>query len=650
MFQISDSDIEHIEKILLPLGCSFNEERRAFIRCLKSRDVVACPGSGKTTALLAKILILASKMPFQDGRGICVLTHTNVGINEIKKRLGDGADHLFRHPNFFGTIQAFVNRFLAIPGYKQEYGKGLQFIDSDVYYAKIKSLYAKNQRKLYWLKNRGEADTLGGYWFEPDELHIVKNWNAPNIGVGRHTKTYKAIYNIRHEILKNGILSYNDAYTIALRHINFHPSIIEAFCFRFAYIFIDEMQDTDSHQIKILEKIFDKTRQVVQRLGDPNQAIYSKARKEMVWAPSLYALHFSDSCRFGTNITKILCTVRVDPQIELKENPKQNSLPFHLLSYTDETISQVLKGFAFLIKKYGLNNLNDIKDPIFKAVGWIGKDKTKEGKLCLRSYLPTYQKSIQNNKRYFTNLLSYLHAAVMYGEAVSNVKVYLEYLRNAVLRVLAIGGMKNPESGQSFTSQTFRRWLRYEKPTAYAELQQKMSVWIMELRTINNIHEVREEIIKYLNSAEWIQLKNGEKVKAFLKENSLEVQIDEEQPVNIFKDDESGIEIKVATVHSVKGETHTATLYLDTYYQKKVDSERIMEFLEGNFSEDETRRAYHIENLKIAHVAFSRPSHLLAFACHEDKLNGHIKNLKKNGWKIVSVSSLLQDDDAEEKK
>ena len=68
--EITDNDIAYAEKILLPIGSQFNDERRAFIRCMESRDVVACPGSGKTTALLAKLLILARKMPFEDGRGI----------------------------------------------------------------------------------------------------------------------------------------------------------------------------------------------------------------------------------------------------------------------------------------------------------------------------------------------------------------------------------------------------------------------------------------------------------------------------------------------------------------------------------------------------------------------------------------------------
>ncbi|MEA1992034.1 MAG: hypothetical protein U9N58_07555, partial [Thermodesulfobacteriota bacterium] len=64
--KITDHDIERTERLLLPRGCHFSDERRAFIRCMESRDVVACPGSGKTTALLAKLLILSTRMPFAD--------------------------------------------------------------------------------------------------------------------------------------------------------------------------------------------------------------------------------------------------------------------------------------------------------------------------------------------------------------------------------------------------------------------------------------------------------------------------------------------------------------------------------------------------------------------------------------------------------
>mgnify|MGYP003488220458 CR=1 FL=1 len=53
--EISNDDIEMAERILLPCGCHFDEERRIFIKDLSTFDLQAVPGSGKTTALLAKL-------------------------------------------------------------------------------------------------------------------------------------------------------------------------------------------------------------------------------------------------------------------------------------------------------------------------------------------------------------------------------------------------------------------------------------------------------------------------------------------------------------------------------------------------------------------------------------------------------------------
>ncbi len=161
-----------------------------------------------------------------------------------------------------------------------------------------------------------------------------------------------------------------------------------------------------------------------------------------------------------------------------------------------------------------------------------------------------------------------------------------------------------------------------------------MSFWVTKL-CVNNVGTLP-------NNTEWIQLENNEKVERFLKDNAIEVQIDEDHIGNIYKDDESSIEIEVATVHSVKGETYTATLLMETSYYGKVESEYLIEFLKGNYPNDLIEKARHIECLKVSHVAFSRPTHLLAFACSMDNINGHEDELKKNDWEIVSVGSLLK--------
>ena len=133
-WEISNQDIESTEKLLLPEGAHFSEDARNVIRCWHSTDVAACPGSGKTTVLLAKLKLLADRMPFANGAGICVLSHTNVAVDEIRKRLSGYADKLISYPNYIGTIQSFVDKFITMPYLRNIIGRNVQAVD-DVTYA-----------------------------------------------------------------------------------------------------------------------------------------------------------------------------------------------------------------------------------------------------------------------------------------------------------------------------------------------------------------------------------------------------------------------------------------------------------------------------------------------------------------------------------
>ena len=104
MLTITDEDILLAERALLPDGQAFDDERRTVIKCLESKDVLACPGSGKTTALLAKLIALSRQFPIEGNKGICVLTHTNVAIDTIAQGAGLPANKLLEYPNHFGTI------------------------------------------------------------------------------------------------------------------------------------------------------------------------------------------------------------------------------------------------------------------------------------------------------------------------------------------------------------------------------------------------------------------------------------------------------------------------------------------------------------------------------------------------------------------
>ncbi|MBN2838907.1 MAG: ATP-dependent helicase, partial [Fusobacteriaceae bacterium] len=230
---ITNEEIEYAEKLLLPEGQTFDEnERRKIIRELKSCCVEACPGSGKTTVLIAKLIILANRMPLKNNKGICVLTHTNVAIEEIKKKLGAKSDVLFKYPNYFGTLQSFIDKYLAIPYYKEKYKKNVEMID-DAYvnaiYSKIKywgSLHATFKRC------KVKASSIK-YNFESEE------YTFGNVKVNKEYKEYQWL-NSR---LENNYIRFSEATQLGSIYLEKYPELKKLFSDRFCLVMVDEMQD-----------------------------------------------------------------------------------------------------------------------------------------------------------------------------------------------------------------------------------------------------------------------------------------------------------------------------------------------------------------------------------------------------------------------
>jgi len=268
--EITDEDITYAENILLKEWQIFDNERKEFIKNLKTIDLQAVPWSWKTTAILAKLLILENKMPFSDWSGILVLSHTNTAIDEIIEKLWKIAPKLFNFPNFIWTIQEFVNKFLAKPYWINYLDLKFQLIDTE-YYDSLCYIWYNG-----WLDRR---------WDKEDILKkSIKDWNklfyfnGGNFPLSDNTKPlYKKILKMKSEVLNKWVISYDEAYYYWNLYIKKFPNIIKILQNRFKYVFIDEMQDMQKHQVDILEKIFYEewnSASKLQRIWDTNQAIY----------------------------------------------------------------------------------------------------------------------------------------------------------------------------------------------------------------------------------------------------------------------------------------------------------------------------------------------------------------------------------------
>lgn len=632
--EITNDDIEYAEKLLLPPGSRFNEERRAFICCMESRDVVACPGSGKTTALLAKLLILARKMPFADGRGICVLTHTNVAIDIIKGKAAEASTTLFQYPSFFGTIQSFVNQFLAGPWYRSEFGRPLTAIDNDRFYGELERHYWADYSLRLWLEPRGGLGTLGNYWFNPETLLVGQSLDQAIPDLSEKTPTYAKIQSVRKAVLDQGILGFNDAYALALRYLQKVPEVAKAVSCRFCIVLLDETQDTDEHQFRVLDALFDPDKLIVQRIGDPNQAIYhDTVRAEGCWSPR-DPVHFSDSHRYGETITRLLSGVRLDDSITLQPCSSTSSFSPHLLTFEQGEEHFVIPAFATLI-----TDLSNGQPPHGQcaAIGWIGRDSTGDGKLCIPSYFPQYDRAHRAQNRRFDNLVSYAAHAIQLA-STKNAKHFYDVIMQGVVHALDVAGIRDPATERRFTSSTVQQYWKHEHGRSFDQLRAQIAPQYLSARQ----HALTPVILRDL-LAEAIKLvwPSVCTTTSFFTNDHVNETIESNEGAirtrNRFEA-QNGVVVDIGTVHSVKGETHFATLYLETKYQKDCDASRLIEFLKGNRPTAQLKKAYHQQNLKIAHVAFSRPTHLLAFACRRSSVMGHEDGLRANGWVIRSVS------------
>lgn len=612
-------------------------ERVTAIQCLENKPIVACPGSGKTTVLLAKLIILSNRMPFDDGRGICVLTHTNVAIDLIKDKLGVDAFKLFAYPNFFGTLQSFVDRFLAIPSFVNSMGFR-PIIDSNLYDNKVQSEYEKAKYlPKRWIDPRGGYEYIRQLCFNMNNPKIISNGLFGHPFAPEEKDYYQKIKAFKETICRYGYLKFDEAYTLASSYVQKHESIIYAFQERFKFVFIDEMQDTAIHQSKIINTLFQGSEKtIIQEFGDPNQAIYDYDGQKGEWKyDENDCLHLTKSKRFGEQIANAINPLRIKTNEPPLEGENQDSiLPPHLIIF-DKADKTVLDEFGQLIVKY---ELHKIKDSTFVAIGRVGKEKD-EGKITLKTYWDGFEKASAKNKEHFPTLIEYL------AKDLPDKKNYSERIINGILQLLELHEFKKEIQ---IGDRVIQR--RYTKTTLFDYLKKDHEELYFEFRTFISdcglkIKKEKEnfnigvyKLILEFVSDKILSLKNiqFDKNISFLQiSEAITNQNQQEKQTNVYHyNDESGVivPIKINTIHGEKGETHTATLYLETYKNGSYDSSLIKKQLEGK----SFKPSYNETASKIAYVAMSRPEMLLCFAVSSERISEEYAKtkLKPVGWTI----------------
>ena len=112
-----------------------------------------------------------------------------------------------------------------------------------------------------------------------------------------------------------------------------------------------------------------------------------------------------------------------------------------------------------------------------------------------------------------------------------------------------------------------------------------------------------------------------------------------------FSRDGKEVAIRVGSIHSVKGETHTATLVLETFWHAH-NLDKLKGWVTGDRKNWKPPDGVQQKSrLKLHYVAMTRPTHLLCLAMKQSTVvdstgrldPGQVDSLERNGWRVTLV-------------
>lgn len=247
--------------------------------------IKACPGSGKTYSVAARIANLININKFSHN-GIAAISFTNTAWQEINNKLSSEfkINTPLPYPHFVGTLDSFFNQFVFLPF-------GHLVMDGCCRRPEIVGEHCHN--RLNYENSRRYAQKGMCVYIDPlehfenvsfdkynDPLRINMpqvfnfSWNNIYKKDGKYIKRLQDVIDTKIEYFKKGYANQSDANYFTLQVLKKYPLIAENIINRFPIFIIDEAQDTNDIQMEIINQLVANGLKEIMLVGDPNQAIF----------------------------------------------------------------------------------------------------------------------------------------------------------------------------------------------------------------------------------------------------------------------------------------------------------------------------------------------------------------------------------------
>ncbi len=242
------------------------QQREAILHCDGPLLVLAGAGSGKTRVITRKFAYLNKKKKISPG-SIFTVTFTNKAANEMKLRISQliasDAKHLW-----LGTFHSQCNRILrreiAALGYKPDF----TIYDDDDQSSMIRHIL--RELNIYEALYKGVVSRIS---ILKSHLIAPEQFLARGDGFSFDEKLGRAYLKYQHELKRCNALDFDDLIILTVKLFEEHPKILRKYTGLFEYLLVDEFQDTNRSQYRLMQLLASQHHRI-SVVGDDDQSIY----------------------------------------------------------------------------------------------------------------------------------------------------------------------------------------------------------------------------------------------------------------------------------------------------------------------------------------------------------------------------------------
>ena len=245
-----------------------NEQREAVFHTEGPLLILAGAGSGKTRVLTHRIAYLIDEKGVNPWN-ILAITFTNKAAGEMRERVdrivGFGSESIWVS-TFHSTCVRILRRHIERLGYSTNF----TIYDADDQKTLMKDVCKQLQIDT---KIHKERSLLAAISSAKDEMISPDEYELNAAGDYNKQKIAKVYREYEKQLRANNALDFDDLLVKTVQLLQTQPDVLEYYQERFRYIMVDEYQDTNTVQFKLISILAKKYRNLCV-VGDDDQSIY----------------------------------------------------------------------------------------------------------------------------------------------------------------------------------------------------------------------------------------------------------------------------------------------------------------------------------------------------------------------------------------